>query len=91
MNYKGEKLETIGQTFNKALEIAKNRPEEAPEFFEEYVNHITQCNSKVNKQEAINIAKENFGYFAGYYDKGTYAIMEKAYGAVHPIFGQNPF
>ena len=87
MTYKGEKLDTIGQVFDKALFIAKNHPDEVIDFFEEYVNHIRECNIGVNKQKAIELAKANFGYMAGYFDKKTREIIEETYGAIHPIFG----
>jgi len=87
MNYKGEKLNTIGQVFDKALDVAKNHKDEIPEFFNEYVRHIMECNGNINKQEAIARAKTNFGYFAGYFDKRTQEIIEENYGAIHPIFG----
>ena len=87
MNYKGEKLNTIGQVFDKALDVAKNHKDEVIDFFDEYVHHIMECNGKINKQEAIARAKTNFGYFAGYFDKKTQEIIEENYGAIHPIFG----
>lgn len=88
MTYKGEKLNTFGEIFGKALFIARYYPNEAEDFFDEYVMHIMQCNKSVNKQTAIEIAKSNFGYFAGYINKKEiYEILAKAYGAYHPIFG----
>lgn len=87
MNYKGEKLNTIGQVFDKALDIAKNHKDEIYDFFTEYVRHIMECNTGINKQVAIARAKANFGYFSGYFDKKTQEIIEDAYGAIHPIFG----
>lgn len=86
MRYKGEKLDTIGQIFDKALQIAKYNPSEAPEFFDEYVHHIMEC-GRINKQDAIERARSNFGYFAGYYDTEVSNLMTRTYNAVHPIFG----
>ena len=87
MTYKGEKLDTIGQVFDKALFIAKNHPDEVIDFFDEYVHHIMECNPKINKQKAIERAKSNFGYYAGYFSDKTREIIEETYGAIHPFFG----
>ena len=45
----------------------------------------------VSAEEALNIARSNLGYFAGYYDRKTYDRINKAYGAIHPVFKTNPF
>lgn len=86
MVYKREKLDTIGKVFEKALEIAKYYPENADEFFDEYIHHIMEC-ERLNKQEAIGRARANLGYFAGYYGSNICHLMGKIYGAYHPIFG----
>ena len=45
----------------------------------------------VTYAEAEEIAKSNFGYFAGYYDEETCAIIYDTYQCSHPIFGDKPF
>lgn len=39
------------------------------------------------KLQAIEIAKSNLGYFAGYYDDDTRRRIEKLFQCSHPIFG----
>ena len=90
MKYRGKEYNTIGEVFNLALKLAKESPEEAKEFFYEYVNYISTANH-YSWDKSIEIAKCNLGYFAGYYDRETYDIINKIYEAQHPIFGCNPF
>lgn len=92
MEYKGKNLSTMGEVFDKALQLAKEDKEEALEFFKEYVKHILEDNDEVNSlDEAEKIAKGNFGYFAGYYDPEVCDIIYKTYQCSHPIFGDKPF
>lgn len=77
--------------FNKALEVAKSGDSDRCQtFFTAYVNWISEVNGCC-KDSAINIAKGNLGYFAGYYDKDVSDTIYKAYGAIHPILGRFPF
>lgn len=92
MKYKGKNLSTIGEVFDKALQLAKEDKEEAKEFFKEYIKYIFKNNDKVNSlSEAEKIAKANLGYFAGYYDQEVCDIIYKTYQCSHPIFGDKPF
>lgn len=92
MKYNGKELNTMGEVFDKALQLAKENKDEALEFFKEYIEHILKNNDEVNTyDEAEKIAKYNFGYFAGYYDKEVCDIIYKTYQCSHPIFGDNPF
>jgi len=87
MKYKGKEYNTMGEVFDLALKLAKESPEEeAKEFFREYVNYISIVNH-YNWDKSIVSARINLGYFAGYYDKETCDIIDKVYGAKHPIFG----
>ncbi len=45
----------------------------------------------VSKSEAKDLALNNLGYFAGYYDQETANRVKKLFLAVHPIFGSNYF
>ena len=91
MNYRGKEYNTIGEVFDLALKLAKNDPNgEAKDFFHEYVNHISVVNH-YSWDKSVECAKSNLGYFAGYYNGETYDIINKVYGAQHPIFGCNPF
>ena len=92
MEYKGKELNTMGEVFNKALQLAKEDKEEALDFFKEYIKYILEDNDEVNSlNEAERIAKANFGYFAGYYNQEVCDIIYKTYQCSHPIFGNKPF
>lgn len=92
MEYKGKKLSTMGEVFNKALQLAKEDKEEALDFFKEYIRYILEDNDEVNSlNEAEEIAKANFGYFAGYYSQEVCDIIYETYQCSHPIFGDKPF
>ncbi len=92
MKYNGKNLNTIGEVFDKALQLAKENKEEAKNFFKLYIEHILENNNEVNSlEEAEKIAKANFGYFAGYYNPEVCDIIYKTYQCSHPIFGDKPF
>ena len=93
MIYKGEELNTIGDIFNKALSFAKYHDKEgANNFLKAYASYIYNENSDVKSfDEALQMAKNNLGYFAGYYDKQTCDLIYETYVTEHPIFGKNPF
>ena len=93
MIYKGEELNTIGDIFNKALSLAKqNRKDEAQNFLKAYASFIYNGNNEVKSfDEAVKIAKNNFGYYAGYFDKHTCDLIYETYVTEHPIFGKYPF
>lgn len=91
MVFEGKTLKTMGEIFNTALDVAKTgNSDRCQEFLTSYVEYIVSENN-LNVAEAENIAKSNLGYFAGYYSSGVYETINKAYGAVHPVFGGNPF
>ena len=90
MNYRGKTYKTMGEVFNEALRLAKTDSYEAQEFFREYINWISIQNH-YSWDKATEIAKSNFGYFAGYYDEETCDIIYKTYQCSHPIFGYKPF
>lgn len=92
MKYKGKNLSTMGEVFDKALQLAKENKEESLEFFKEYIKDILEDNDEVNSlNEAEKIAKANFGYFAGYYSQEVCDIIYETYQCSHPIFGNKPF
>lgn len=91
MIFENTQLTTIGEIFNKALEIAKNGDKKHCQLFlKSYAEYISSKNN-ISIDEAVNIAKSNLGYFAGYYDRETYDIINSMYNAIHPIFKGNPF
>ena len=91
MVFEGKTLETMGEIFNTALDVAKTgNSDRCQTFLTAYANWISEVNGCC-KDSAIDIAKNNLGYFAGYYTRDVYNAINMAYGAVHPIFGKNPF
>ena len=91
MVFEGKTLETMGEIFNTALDMAKTGDaDRCQAFLTSYVEYIVSESNR-NVAEAENIAKSNLGYFAGYYSSEVYETINKAYGAVHPVFGGNPF
>lgn len=80
MIYQGEELITIGQIFNKALEIAEYHPTDAENFLMEYARYIQNNSGRyMTIYEAIGIAKSNFAYFSGYYSNSVSALIHKVY------------
>lgn len=90
MVYEGQYLETIGEVFDKALEIAKYTPSNAKDFLDKYAHHIESVEG-ITYGEALDIAKSNLGYFAGYYDAKTCDLIYEVYCTEHPVFGKKPY
>ena len=91
MEFEGKTLKTMGEIFNTALDVAKTgNSDRCQAFLTSYVEYIVS-ESNCNIAEAEMISKSNLGYFAGYYNSEVYETINKAYGAVHPVFGGNPF
>ena len=93
MVFENKKYDTMGEIFYLANSLAKEGiKSKCDQFLNAYVTSILDLNESVtNYEDALNIAKSNLGYFAGYYDRETYDRVNKAYGAVHPVFKTNPF
>lgn len=93
MVFENKKYETMGEIFDLANSIAKDdNKSKCEHFLIAYATSILDANESVNNyEEALNIARSNLGYFAGYYDRKTYDRINKAYGAIHPVFKTNPF
>ena len=93
MVFENKKYETMEEIFDLANSLAKEGiKSKCDQFLNAYVTSILDLNESVtNYEDALNIAKSNLGYFAGYYDRKTYDRINKAYGAIHPVFKTNPF
>ena len=91
MVFEDTQLTTIGEIFNKALEIAKTGDKERCQLLLKSYAECISSKNNISVDEAVNIAKSNLGYFAGYYDRETYNIIHNMYNAIHPIFKGNPF
>jgi hypothetical protein len=74
---------TIGDKYKPAMEMIN--PKEATDYFELCVEHTMRFGK--SRKEAESIERQNFGYFAGYYDQETRLRVERLFNCVHPIFG----
>jgi hypothetical protein len=59
----------------------------ADAMFEQLVQEAIRENDNMGRAEAIETVRDNLGYFAGYYDNGVRARVEKLYRCAHPVFG----
>lgn len=93
MLFENKKYETMGEIFSLANYLAKEGVKSKCEhFLIAYASSILDENQSVtNYEDALNIAKSNLGYFAGYFNSTTYECVNKTYGAIHPVFKTNPF
>ena len=93
MVFENKKYETMGEIFDLADSLAKEANKSKCEhFLIAYATSILDTNESVtNYEEALNIAKSNLGYFAGYFNSTTYERVNRTYGAIHPVFKTNPF
>jgi hypothetical protein len=81
----------MADIFRLALSLAKyGNKKVCDDFLEKYCIWISKEN-KITQEEALKIAQSNLGYYAGYYNRETYTLMNEFYGAVHPVFKKNPF
>jgi hypothetical protein len=58
--------------------------EEADQCLEEYISELVAAGQK--RRRAKKIAKNNLGYYAGYYDEETARRVWKLYRTKHPVF-----
>jgi hypothetical protein len=93
MVFENKKYETMGEIFSLADSLAKEGVKSKCEhFLIAYATSILDANESVtNYEEALNIAKSNLGYFAGYFNSTTYERINRTYGVIHPVFKTNPF
>ena len=74
---------TYRDKYGPAMKITDQK--EADAYFKECVEH---CMSFGNSREkAEDIERQNFGYYAGYYDHETRVRVEKLFMCKHPVFG----
>ena len=88
MIYKGITYTGMRNVFDKALDIARNNPQEADNFLKAYAESILKENADCNTMEqAVSIAQSNLGYFSGYCSREVSDLIYKTYNVNHPIFG----
>lgn len=88
-NPKGEEVITYGDALDPAMRIKTKK--EAKLYLEQYTAYIQKFldkNPRSDGRTAESIAKENLGYWAGYYDNKTRRRVEKLFESSHPIFGK---
>lgn len=79
-----EKL-TYGQTLKPAMIMTD--PEEAKAYKAALIQYGMDKHGQ-SKEEALDIANQNLGYFAGYYDHETRLRVEELFECRHPVFGE---
>ena len=79
------KLETNDDYLEQAMSIQTQQ--EADTFFNDYINFLLKSNPDIPVDAWKEYARQNIGYYAGYYDRATGHRMEKYFGAIHPILG----
>ena len=88
-NPESKEVMTFGESLGPAMEITEQ--EDASQYFKNYVAFIQECHDKeprLDDKTAEQVARENLGYYAGYYDHITRLRVEKLFSCTHPIFGE---
>ena len=79
---------TIYEALDPAMYITE--PQYAEQYLDDYAAYIQEfldaepCD---DDKSAADIARENIGYYAGYYDSETMARVNRLFSCSHPIFG----
>ena len=75
---------TTGDIYGPAMEITTQA--EADEYFELLVQHI-MARWRKDRVEAELQARNNLGYWCGYFDSATMIRVQKLFRCTHPVFG----
>lgn len=81
---------TYGECLEPAMEITDEK--DAKQYLDAYVSYIQKNLDKESRNDdktALDIAKINIGYYAGYYDNKTANRVNKLFNCSHPIFGNS--
>jgi len=87
-NPENKEVLTFGQIMDPAMTIRDY--DDAQQYLESYVAWLEAAwarQGKVAEEPAINIAKSNIGYWAGYYGDDTRRRVERVFECEHPVFG----
>ncbi len=76
---------TNGDIYHPAMEVKTK--EEAAAYFKKIVQHVESFGNNIG-DDAVRVAKQNLGYWAGYFSNETRARVEELYACAHPIFGK---
>ena len=87
-NPENKEVLTYGECLFPAMEITDL--EDAQQYLQNYVEYIQKAINKEPREDnksALEIAKINLGYFAGYYNSEIQQRVNKLFCTTHPIFG----
>jgi hypothetical protein len=82
---------TYGDSLGPAMKIKD--PADAQQYLADYVAYIREGIKRANSEprkdgkSAEEIALDNLGYYAGYYDNETRERVERLFKCQHPVFG----
>jgi hypothetical protein len=74
---------TRDEALGPAMEITDEG--EAQAYLEAYVAACAQ--DGIEREKALALARDNLGYYAGYYGIEVQRRVERLFGAIHPFFG----
>jgi hypothetical protein len=60
---------------------------EADLYFADYVAFI-QKDTDIKQEAAVRYAKEDIGYYSGYFDKKVFERINELFNTKHPVFGK---
>jgi hypothetical protein len=91
-NPEGKADLTIGEIFRGAMKAETK--EEAKQYLDDYAAHIQKLHDADERYrdealDAMETARHNIGYLAGYYDEGVYKRILDLFEVSHPIFGKS--
>jgi len=90
-NPENKKVLTYKEAMEPAMEITDQA--DADQYLAAYVAYIEEGlkenprDSTLRSMTPLEMAKENLGYYAGYYSNETRTRVEKLFKTKHPIFG----
>jgi len=87
-NPTNKEILTLREIFEPAMSITEQ--EDANQYLADYIAYTQKWLDKEPRQDnmtAEDIAKHNFGYYAGYYGEDARRRVEKLFNCEHPIFG----
>lgn len=87
-NPENKEILTYGECLDPAMGITNKK--DAEQYLNAYVVFIQKHLDKEPREDnisALDIAKSNLGYWAGYYSNKTRQRIESLFMCAHPIFG----
>lgn len=78
------KATTVGDIYGPAMKITEQAEAD------EYLLSLVACKAAregITMRQAMSMARQNLGYYAGYHDEGTRRRVEELFHCSHPVFG----